>query len=250
VCPRAQHRHGTRAAYVRDECRCRPCRAANNADQRAFQRLRAEQRWSGTSVWTSPVGTRRRLQALTAAGWSTALLAERMGVTKSAVAQLRTTAQARVLVATATDVAALYEQCRRRTPSGGYQWRVQRYAHARGWPSPAEWDGLDLDDPTVMPGRPRPAVGAQREYEATWRGVAACTDRDPHLFDLPSRRDPARVRQAAALCSTCLVTTRCLVEAIKAGDVGLRGGVLLVRPNQSSARLEQRRLPDFDWTAA
>lgn len=168
-----------------------------------------------------------------------------MGVTRSAVAQLRSTSQHRVLGTTAADVAALYEQCRRRTPPGRYQLRARRYAEARGWPSPAEWDGLDLDDPQARPGQLPHAAGTQIEYSATWRDAASCRTADPRLFDIvPATASITRVRRAAALCGACPVATRCLVEAIKAGDVGLRGGVLLLRPNESSAKLAHRRLTE------
>lgn len=243
-CRRARHRHGTRDAYNRDQCRCDPCTAANAAAAGRHRLRRAEQAWHGTSPWAPAIGTRRRLQALTAAGWSTGQLADRLGVTKSAVAQLRSTSQHRVLATTAGNVATLYEQCLRRTPPGRYQLRARRYAEARAWPSPAEWDGLDLDDPYTRPGQLQHTPGTQAEHTATWQNEAACAAENPRLFDLPGPRTShvTRLHRAAAICGTCPVATRCLVEAIKAGDVGLRGGVLLVRPNQSSARLSHRRI--------
>jgi transposase len=102
-------------------------------------------------VWVPAVGTRRRLQALTAAGWSSSQLAERLGVTKSAIAQLRRVGQDRVLATTAGDVAALYDRCWWRTPPGRYQARAERYAAAQGWRPPWDWDGVDLDDPAAAP---------------------------------------------------------------------------------------------------
>lgn len=245
-CRRAQHRHGTRDAYNRDRCRCDPCTAANAAAARRHRLSRARQGWHGTSAWAPALGTRRRLQALTAAGWSTQALAERLGVTKSAIANLRSTTQDRVLGATAADVAALYEQCRRRTPPGRYQLRARRYAEARGWPTPAAWAGLDLDNPHARPGQMQHPPGTPLEHTATWQNEAACTVEDPALFDLPKpgTSNVTRLHRAAAICGTCPVATRCLVEAIKAGDVGLRGGVLLMHPNQSSARLTHRRIAD------
>jgi transcriptional regulator with XRE-family HTH domain len=150
-CPRVRHRHGTRGAYLRDRCGCAECRAAHAAHQRAHRRRRGVHVWYGTSAWADATGTRRRLQALSAAGWSTSQLAERLGVTKSAIAQLRSTGQSRVLASTATDVAALYDACWWRTPPGLYQARCERYAERRGWIGPWRWDGLDIDDPTAAP---------------------------------------------------------------------------------------------------
>jgi len=150
-CRRARHRHGTRDAYLRDECRCPACRAANAEHQRAFRRGRAVDAWHGTSPWAPAVGTRRRLQALTAAGWSASELAARLGVTKSAVAQLRSVQRQRVLARTALDVATLYDDCWWRTPPGRYQARAERYAETRGWVAPWRWDGVVLDDPAAVP---------------------------------------------------------------------------------------------------
>ena len=36
--PQARHRHGTRAAYVKDRCRCTDCTAANTAASRTAAR--------------------------------------------------------------------------------------------------------------------------------------------------------------------------------------------------------------------
>jgi transposase len=153
-CRRTRHRHGTRGAYNRDQCRCDPCTAANAAAARRHRLCRAQQAWHGTSAWSPAVGTRRRLQVLTAAGWTTSQLADRMGVSKSAIAQLRNTGQDRVLATTAGDVAALYDACWWRTPPGRYQARAERYAETRGWVAPWRWDGLDLDDPATEPHPP------------------------------------------------------------------------------------------------
>jgi transcriptional regulator with XRE-family HTH domain len=107
--------------------------------------------WYGTSAWVDPTGTRRRLQALAAAGWSTRRLAARLGVTKSAIAQLRTTRQVRVLAATARDIAALYDDCWWRTPHGRYQARGEHYAERRAWVDCWRWDGVDIDGPAALP---------------------------------------------------------------------------------------------------
>lgn len=150
-CRRARHRHGTRGAYNRDGCRCDPCTLANAAAARRHRLERAQQHWYGTSAWVHPAGTRRRLQALSAAGWSTSQLADRLGVTKSAIAQLRSTRQAWLLARTAGDIAALYEDCWWRTPPGRYQVRAERYAESRRWLPPWRWEGVDLDDPAANP---------------------------------------------------------------------------------------------------
>lgn len=83
-------------------------------------------------MWADATGTRQRLQALTAAGWSTRQLAELLGVTSNAIAQLRTTGQARVLASTAADIDCLYQRLWWRTPPGRYQTRCERHSGTAG----------------------------------------------------------------------------------------------------------------------
>lgn len=150
-CKRAHHRHGTRDAYNRDRCRCGACRRANAAQHRSRRRRAAVRRWCGGSEWAEADGTRRRLQALSAAGWSTAALAEHMGVTKTAIAALRSTGQSRVLARTATLVAQLYDRLWWRTPTNRHPLRSGRHAEREGWIPPWRWHGVDLDDPGAEP---------------------------------------------------------------------------------------------------
>ncbi len=204
-CRRARHRHGTRNAYLRDRCRCRPCRAANNAHQRALQRARAAHAWRGrgTSPWASATGIRRRLQALTASGWSSSQLGDRLGVSKSAVAQLRSTGQARVLATTAVDIAALYEACWWRTPPGRYQARAERYAEARDWVPPWRWDGVDLDDPEARPREDLADVDqVAMEETIAGRRVPLTTDERYQVIDALQRRGATSAEIAERLgCS-------------------------------------------------
>ena len=113
----------------------------------------AQHAWHGTSAWVPAVGTRRRLQALAASGWSTSRLAARLSVTRSAVAQLRSTGQHRVLAATAAAVAGLYEDCWWRTPPGPARdhARAETWAAKHGWIPSWRWYGRDLDDPSAAP---------------------------------------------------------------------------------------------------
>jgi hypothetical protein len=159
VCVRVRHRHGTQAAYRRDGCRCAECTAANTRACRDRRRLLAVQAWHGTvPVWVHPVGSRRRLQALTAAGWSTTQLAAELGVGRSAIAYLRSVRQDRMLASTATDVSTLYERLWWRTPPGCSTTRSERYAERHGWVPPWLWDGIDIDDPAAKPLPDRPIL--------------------------------------------------------------------------------------------
>jgi hypothetical protein len=63
--PQARHRHGTRAAYVKDRCRCPDCTAANTAASRSATREQTYGRWH-PYVNAGPV--REHITALRAAG--------------------------------------------------------------------------------------------------------------------------------------------------------------------------------------
>jgi hypothetical protein len=68
-----RHRHGTRAAYVSDRCRCEPCSAANRSDERKRQKAIAYGRWN-PYLDAEPV--RRHVRALMAAGIGLRRIAE------------------------------------------------------------------------------------------------------------------------------------------------------------------------------
>ena len=196
-CARARHEHGSRDAYNRDGCRCAPCTAANALAGRRHRRRQAEQAWRGTTAWAPAIGTRRRLQALAAAGWSAAQLADQLHVTRGAVAALRGTRQDRVLATTAAAVAALYEDCWWRTPPGRGRdlTRTEAWAARQGWADPSRWAAQDLDHPDASPtdlvdepdpvaiaaavaGRPVPLTRVEQRAvaaELTRRGASATT---------------------------------------------------------------------------
>lgn len=102
------------------------------------------------------VGTRRRLRALIATGWTIAALAERIGCTPNNIAQV-IHHDGRVRVSTARAVRDLYAEAWQGppVPRNGYQARVQREARARalanGWPPPLAWDDEAIDDPDARP---------------------------------------------------------------------------------------------------
>ncbi len=151
-CARARHVHGTVGAYKRDRCRCSECTAANTSSKNSAARRAAVRRWQDLDVgWVPAAGTKRRLQALSRAGWSAQALADELGVHRSAVLRLRTTAQERVSSRTADDVCELYERCWWRTPTGRYELRTERYAERAGWAGPWQWTPDSLDDPAAEP---------------------------------------------------------------------------------------------------
>lgn len=229
--PGAPHRHGTRAAYVKDRCRCRACTTANTAASRAAKRAKALGRWApyldagpvrhhiqslreagigyariatlagtssshvrelagtaGRSGHRPPIrrvrrdtaeriltiaptaanhatrsqvdatGTRRRLQALVALGWTFGQLATELERT---VSNLKRTLRTHWVTAdTAVRVAAVYERLwdsrpDQSSPSSRAAANAAR-AHARehGWPPPLAWNDIDTDPAPPDAGNP------------------------------------------------------------------------------------------------
>jgi rubredoxin len=83
--PQAGHRHGTRAAYVKDRCRCPDCTAANTAASRAATRERIYGRWH-PYVDAGPV--REHIAVLRTAGIGVERIAQLAGLSVSHVRQL------------------------------------------------------------------------------------------------------------------------------------------------------------------
>lgn len=98
-----------------------------------------------TSPGTSERGTTRRLQALTAIGYSLADLAEMLAMPLEHVRALSGARAHRISPDTARAVAELYERlCM--TPVGGPDADLaRRYARRRGWVPPLAWDDIDDD---------------------------------------------------------------------------------------------------------
>ena len=100
-------------------------------------------------------GTRRRLQALVAIGWSQSKLAERIGWTPSNFGTL--IGDGRVIAASARLVRALYDELWNQAPPENTHRdkiaasRARNMARARGWAPPLAWDDDEIDDPTARP---------------------------------------------------------------------------------------------------
>jgi hypothetical protein len=109
----------------------------------------------GGGVKQDATGTRRRLQALVAMGWSQSKLGYRLGVLPSNFTALLDRDQ--VLVSTARAVAELYDQLWSTLPPNA-TWherssvtRAKRHAAAHGWVPPLGWDDETIDDPQALP---------------------------------------------------------------------------------------------------
>ncbi len=223
--PQARHQHGTRAAYVKDRCRCSECTAANTAASRIVSRERIYGRWqpyvdagpvrehiaalraagigveriahladlsvghirelaghgrddssrtqrvrpsTATRVLSigmgdasrapcsrvDATGTRRRLQALVAVGWSAEELAAQLGRRPSSLRRSLTGES--VTARTALEVATLYERLWNVPPPRATSKQravaddARAHAVVQGWLPPLAWDDIE-SDPTPPP---------------------------------------------------------------------------------------------------
>lgn len=102
----------------------------------------------------SPLGTRRRIHALVAAGWPQHHLAARLGMFDRNFSQMLT--REHVLVYRARAVIALYEELWQADPAAhgvGAQpiSRAVNQARANGWAPAGAWDDETIDDPAAFP---------------------------------------------------------------------------------------------------
>lgn len=109
----------------------------------------------GATTCVDGTGTRRRLEALVAIGWSQSKLAGRLGMQPGNFG--KTLRSRRVQAGTARAVRALYDELWHTAPPQA-EWRdkisVSRalhYAQARGWVPPMAWDDERIDDPAARP---------------------------------------------------------------------------------------------------
>ncbi|MFF3443591.1 hypothetical protein [Streptosporangium sp. NPDC002721] len=109
----------------------------------------------GDGVTVDPTGTRRRLQALVATGWSQSKLANRLGMNRANFGKML--ASSTVTTGTARRARELYDELWNQAPpqdhhrDKGAASRARTYAAARRWAPPLAWDDDSIDDPTAAP---------------------------------------------------------------------------------------------------
>ncbi len=110
-------------------------------------------------------GTRRRVQALSVAGWSLASVARHLEVNPTNLPGLL--AQAKVSARRARQITDLYDQLRDQPPptdtsaQRASTARARAMAGRRGWAGPDAWDDDTIDDPATKPRRPRKTLTHQ-----------------------------------------------------------------------------------------
>lgn len=143
-CPRARHEHGTVLAYNNDGCRCERCATVRAQyikwwRHEFYRRIEAGE----PAGLVDGTGTRLRLQALAALGWSTTSIGAHLRVTQSRASEMRLH-DGNVRRELALRVVALYDELWNVVPTGRGSERARRYASGQGWLRP-----LDLDDDTI-----------------------------------------------------------------------------------------------------
>jgi hypothetical protein len=162
-CP-GRGKHGTVAAAMKRGCRCPDARER----RRIYRKRQREGRL--TSPWVAPFGTARRLRALNAAGWPIGELAARMACTRQNVALLWRADERGVKVTrvNAARVAALYREL---STVPGPSSSAAKRAASRGWATPQQWDGADLDDPLALSDLEAARVDHTDQVSVLWEDV-------------------------------------------------------------------------------
>jgi hypothetical protein len=152
ICP-PDHAHGESQGCYTHGCRCDDCRRTNT--EYSYWRAQMIRAGRGPVRVVDARGTRRRLEALMALGWSAGELGRRTGTTYQAVNLWRT--KALVAPATAAKVAALFDEMwdQRPEPSNrGERVAVSKtlsFARRNGFVPPMAWDDIDTDEQPPVP---------------------------------------------------------------------------------------------------
>lgn len=142
---RTVHPHGDNRRYLYNRCRCDDCRTAHTEDMRRRRRAIAYGRWEGL---VDATGTRRRLQALAAVGWSFTYIARRRSIDPSSIRAFVRCGQAKVQATTARAYAVLYDEL---CTSDGPAKQTCGWARKYGWHGPEAWTDETIDDPDAEP---------------------------------------------------------------------------------------------------
>lgn len=133
-----------------------PSRRIRTEHANALLAVRATTNTIAGGALIDGTGTRRRLQALIAIGWSQTRLAERMGYALRNFNYMLHGKRS-VTVATHRKVLALYDDLWDTPPTARNRWelgainRTITYARTHGWVPPLAWDDDTIDDPEATP---------------------------------------------------------------------------------------------------
>lgn len=131
-----------------------PARQIRPENEAKILAVRATLDMLAGGAFIDATGTRRRLQALVAVGWSRVAIGERIGAD---VNRLTTGRYTRVTAAKARAVCRLYDELWDQRPAETTKGerisasKARHHAQARGWAPPAAWDDATIDDPAARP---------------------------------------------------------------------------------------------------
>lgn len=137
--------HGDNMRYVNNRCRCQECREAHRRANAQRQRAIAYGNWDGL---VDPVGIVRRVQALSVVGWSTYMIAEKVGCSAECVRAISRGDRGQVRSDIAAAIRQVYDAwCTEDGPSH----QARSWARKRGWLGPEAWTDATIDDPDAEP---------------------------------------------------------------------------------------------------
>lgn len=145
--------------------------------------------------YVEAAGASRRFQALAVAGWSIALIAQRLGMDEGNARKIRDGDRARVSAATARRVRALYDDLWNAPPPESAKAeriaaaKTRSFAAKQGWVPAGAWDDDQIDDPAAMP-----ADGWKRAPERKNRKLDVLIAEAEELFGFGLDRDAAAER--------------------------------------------------------
>jgi transcriptional regulator with XRE-family HTH domain/transposase-like protein len=147
----------------------------------AIQAIQPELRHLGQKTTVNAAGTRRRIQALVAIGWSQSRIAEQLGMSRPNFS--RALHGENVHAETARKVQALYDQLWNRPQTGNDHRtrisanRARNHARTNGWHPPLAWDDETIDDHAAQPNvfEETPLIhGEDRCNEIEWLIQSGC----------------------------------------------------------------------------
>lgn len=135
-------RHGTAVAYDAYKCRCPDAREAHRIYRKRIRHGRI------TPGPVSTIGSSRRLQALSAIGWTLDDLVPHCGLTRDTLRRIRSRIQTQMYRSTAARIRELYDEL---SGTVGPSQIARDRARAAGWAPPLAWDDDTIDDPDAQP---------------------------------------------------------------------------------------------------
>ena len=152
-------RHGTNSGYT-DGCRLDCCRRAHTLYMNLYRSGRVGQAVDST-------GTRRRIRALQAIGWTRQSIADAAGIDIEVIMNA-TRKKVRVYGRTAERIRRAYNRLSMRP---GPSVLGRRRAVAKGWPPPLAWDDEAIDDPAAGPADVESADEPIIDEVLVWRAL-------------------------------------------------------------------------------